>query len=164
LALLTDRPTVIVLRNADSHSETPFLDTSRQQRRTSDMSAQERLVAVAGRYAKAGQPVADGDHLTARAAHGEAVFNANCASCHSFAATENTVGPTLNKVVGRGVGSANFAYTDALARRHEVWTGHRIVEFAVNPTDLYAGTSMKPVSLAPNERRDLESFLEVRGR
>jgi cytochrome c len=164
LALLTDRPSVIVLRNADPHSKGPFLDASRQQRRTSDMSAQERFVAVAGRYAKGVDSAAEAAHLTGPASPGERVFQANCASCHSFEAANNAVGPTLYKVVGRRAGSADFAYTDALARRREVWTGHRIVEFALNPTDLYAGTSMKPVSLVPNERRDLESYLDVRGR
>jgi len=165
LALLTDQPTVILLRNADAHRKTPYLDASRQERRTVEMSARERSVAVAGRYAKSAGLVADvAEQLPAAAAHGELVFKANCAACHSLDTTETVTGPSLKGVIGRRVGSTGFAYSEALEGRRDVWTGSRIVDFAVNSGNVYPGTSMAPVSLRPDDRRDLERYLDVGGR
>jgi cytochrome c2 len=164
LAVLTDQGRVILLRNSDAHRSVPFLDASRQQQRTVDMSIQERAFAVAGRYAKGVATVAEvSEHLPVAAARGELVFKTNCAVCHSLDA-ENSVGPSLKGVIGRPSGSANFAYSTGLAGKREVWTGRRIVDFAVNPREMYAGTSMAPVSLTPDQRRDLESYLEVVGK
>jgi cytochrome c2 len=162
LALLTDRPTVILLRNADAHSEAPFLDATHQQRRTADMSIEERARAVAGRYADGADSVVDvSSPLPAAAARGERVFNTNCSSCHSLDSTTSVVGPNLKRVIGRRVGSTDFAYSDALSRAHDVWTSRRIVDFAVSPSSEYVGTTMKAVSLRPADRRDLQSYLEI---
>jgi cytochrome c2 len=78
----------------------------------------------------------------------------------------SVVGPSLKGVVGRQAGSAAFAYSNALAlaETHKVWTARNVVDFAVNPSDQYAGTSMKPVFLGPDDKRDLESYIAVRGR
>jgi cytochrome c2 len=168
LALLTDRPTVILVRNADAHRKTPFLDASHQQQRTADMSVEERARAVAGRYARGVvDAVAEvAEDLPPAAARGGLVFRANCAACHSMATGVSVVGPTLKGVVGRQAGSTAFAYSNALALagQRKAWTARNIVDFAVNPADQYAGTSMKPVFLGPADRRDLESYIAVRGR
>jgi cytochrome c2 len=165
LALLTDRPAVIVVRNSDAHRKAPFLDASRQQRRTADMSVEERAFAAAGRYANGANSVAEvSAQLPAAAARGGLVFKTNCAACHSLDTEANDIGPNLKGVISRRVGSIDFAYSDALAEKRDVWTGRRIVDFAVRPGDAYAGTSMKPVALTPDDQRDLESYLEVRGR
>jgi cytochrome c len=165
LALLTDEGTLILLRNSDAHSKTPYLDASKQQRRTADMSVDERNFTVAGRYAKGTETTAEvSERLPAAAARGELVFKANCAACHSLNSAQSDVGPSLKGVIGRRVGSADFAYSVALAGKPEAWTSRRIVDFAVNPGDIYDGTSMVPVSLTSDQRRDLESYLEARGR
>ena len=164
LALLTDRPTVILVRNSDAHRKTPFLDANHQQRRTADMSDQERARAVAGRYARAADAVAEvSEHLPAAAARGGRVFKANCSSCHSLDTAESVAGPTLKGVIGRRVGSADFAYSDAFAGTRKVWTGDSILDFVANPGKQYAGTSMKQVLLGSADRQDLESYIEVRG-
>ena len=96
------------------------------------------------------------------AAHGEILYE-GCQDCHSL--DKNDVGPRHRGVFGRKAGSLpDFAYSDALVGKSDVWTGRRIVHFAVSPGDSYAGTSMKPVSLPPDDRRDLENYLEIRGR
>lgn len=163
IALLTDRPTIILVRNADRSGGTPYLDARRQQRRTSEMSPQERAAAVAGRYASAANVVALERELqlTPAAAHGQQVFDSNCAACHSLETTQSVAGPTLNGVIGRRVGSADFAYSDALANTRDVWTGRRIVDFAVRPTSTYAGTLMTPIPLTADDQRDLELYLEA---
>jgi cytochrome c len=168
IALLTDLGTIVLLRNADAYNKTSYLDASRQQRRTTDMSAEERAFAVAGRYANAantGTVVAEAsEHLPPAAAHGETVFSANCAVCHAIESSMSLAGPSLKGVIGRRVGSAQFAYSAALAGRHETWTSHRIVDFVVRPDGMYPGTSMPPVALTPDLQRDLVSYLDARHR
>src|SRR5262249_21949785 len=115
LALLTDRPTIILVRNADLYGRAPFLDVRRQQRATADMSVAERSAAVAGRYAN-GASIAAGTsvRMSETAERGERVFHASCAACHSLDTTESIAGPTLKGVVGRRVGAVDFAYSSAL--------------------------------------------------
>lgn len=163
IALLTDTPTIILVRNADQPGSAPFLDASRQQRPTSDMSPQERAAAVAGRFATpTAVTAADAPLQTPPAvARGEQVFQSNCAACHSLASTLSVAGPTLNGVIGRRVGSADFAYSDGLLHKREVWTSRRVVDFAVRPGSEYAGTSMPPVPLKSTDQRDLEQYLEA---
>jgi cytochrome c2 len=165
LAVLTDRASVIVLRNADVHGKAPYLNTSLQQRLTTDMPAQERSFAVAGRYARVAHPVAEvAERLPASSARGELLFKQDCAACHSVDTAENNVGPELRGVVGRRAGAARYAYSDALLRGSEVWTARTVVDFAANPAGHYAGTKMKPVPLGADDRRDLESYLNLRSR
>lgn len=163
IALLTDRPSIILVRNADGPGRAPFLDASRQQRRSSDMSPQERAVAVAGRFAGpvALDSVDAAVHASPAVAHGEQVFQSNCASCHSLAGTQSIVGPTLNGVIGRRVGSTEFGYSDALSRTRDVWTGKRVVDFAVRPASEYAGSSMPPVALTAADQQALQQYLEA---
>lgn len=165
IALLTDRSTVILVRNADAHSKTPYLDASHQMRRTVDMSAEERAFAVAGRYAKgadAGSVQEASKQLPEGAARGERTFSATCAVCHSIESATSLVGPSLKDVIGRRVGSTAFAYSAALTGKNETWTSRRIVDFAVNPGGMYPGTSMSPIVLTPEVQRDLASFLDTR--
>jgi cytochrome c2 len=168
IALLIDSGSIKLLRNADAHSKAPYLDSRSKQPRTIDMSVEERAVAVAGRYANpenAADVVQEAStQLPADAARGELVFKRNCATCHSMDSATSLVGPSLKGVIGRQVGSAGFAYSSGLMAKREVWTSESIVHFAVNPGRDYPGTIMPPVALAPDARRDLESYLEARGR
>lgn len=165
IALLTDPGIVILLRNGDGHIKTPYLDPKSQQRRTTDMSIQQRAIAVAGRYANPAEAVAEASkQLPAAAARGQAVFNQNCAICHSLNTAMSFAGPSLKGVIGRRVGSTNYAYSGALVGRHDTWTGPRIVDFAVKPSGIYPGTSMPPVPMPPDLQHDLESYLEASSR
>jgi len=67
----------------------------------------------------------------------------------------------LKDVIGRHVGSTEFAYSAALTGKHEAWTSRRIVDFAVSPSAMYPGSSMPPVALTPEFRRDLENYLDA---
>jgi cytochrome c2 len=162
IAVLTDRGIVLLLRNSDAHAKTPYLDATKQQPQTVDMSPQQRAYAVAGRYAnpaKVSEVVAH--QLSPAASRGELVFKQNCAACHS-AETETTgVGPSLNGIVGRQVGTGSFAYSAALMGKHDSWTARRIVAFASNPNGMYPGSKMAPVPLTPDLQRDLESYLNA---
>jgi cytochrome c2 len=164
LALLTDLGTVIFVRNSEVPGKVPFLDASRQQRRTVEMSLEERAFAVAGRYANGAHSAAETTVPSPRTAtHGELVFRTYCSACHSLDTATALVGPSLRGVVGRKVGSTSYAYSGALTGRSEVWSSRRIVEFAVSPSGMYTGTAMPPVPLTPEDRRDLGSYLEIAG-
>jgi cytochrome c2 len=129
------------------------------------MTEQERDAVVAGPYAKPSDvvPVAS-KQLTIAEGRGELVFKSNCAACHSLESPISGIGPSLKGVIGRKVGSSDFAYSNAFDGRRDVWTSHRIVEFAVSPSTMYPGTVMNPVSLSTDLQRDLESYLAVSSR
>lgn len=160
IALLSDHGTIIMLRNGDRPGVPPFLDASRSQPLTARMSEAERAFAVAGRFA-ASVPLA----TEAAAAGGEAdaagqkVFQASCAACHSLAEGAVGVGPSLHRVVGRKIGSTEFAYSEGMAKRGEAWTAERIVTFATNPTAMFPGSVMASVPLTEDQRKSLARFL-----
>lgn len=98
----------------------------------------------------------------AGAAHGEALFAARCASCHSLSA--NKAGPLLGGVVGRAVASVpGFSYSPALRERHFAWTRLNLDRWLMSPRDFVPGTRM-PVSVAsPQDRQDIIAFLAAQG-
>jgi cytochrome c2 len=165
IAMYMDGGAIILLRNSDAYSKTPFLNVAQQQKRTADMSSQERAAAVAGRFANAtaAEPKIS-KPLSAGAARGEVVFKANCATCHSLESSVSGIGPSLKGVLGRKVGTGPFAYSAALTGRNETWTSHHIVDFAVNPKSIYPGTVMLRVDLTPDFQRDLEVYFNEIGR
>jgi cytochrome c len=159
IAMLNDGGQIVLVRNADQAGGAPFLDASRQQRRTADMSMAERAYAVAGRYAN-GSAALGVDVATASEEDpaGRQVFLTHCSTCHSLSEGAAGVGPNLAGVVGREAGSTRFAYSDALANRGPKWTSKRIVEFAIGPALMYPGTVMPPVNLQTDQRAALERF------
>lgn len=154
IALLSDSGTIILLRNADRPGVAPYLDASRNQRLSAQMSEAERALAVAGRYAAPPSPVVELARAAVDAA-GQKVFQDHCATCHSLQPGEKEVGPSLHRMVGRKVGSTDFDYSDGLARQSDTWTAEGIVSFAANPTAMFPGSRMAPVPLNPQQRKDL---------
>jgi glucose/arabinose dehydrogenase/cytochrome c2 len=161
LAILTDQGSVIYLRNADSVTAAPYLDARKQQPRSDELPADEQARAVAGRFAAGNQALAGGPpSLSGSADSGRAVFGTYCSTCHTVANDANMAGPSLKGVVGRRVGSTDYAYSRALAGRSEVWTSSEVVAFVADPTARFAGTTMRPVVLRPDQQRALQSYLE----
>lgn len=73
---------------------------------------------------------------------GRRIFQSVCAQCHSLDG-EESVGPPLNGVVNRRIGSAeNFGYSPALAGREERWTPSRLEAFLTDSSQDYEGTTM----------------------
>ena len=158
IAVLNAAGQIVQLRNADRAGAAPFLDATKQQPRTVDMSLAERNHAVAGRYASAAKPSAETTAHVAADPAGREVFKAYCSGCHSLSETRTGIGPTLSGIVGRQAGTIDFAYSEALARRGDTWTSRRIVDFAVDPSAMYPGTTMAPVRLSQEQRAELERF------
>ena len=93
-----------------------------------------------------------------RFAEGEAIYERVCASCHS---TE--VGPSLNGVVGRKVGSVEgFDYSEAMKKDGATWTPERIKSFVMGPLQMYPEGRMVISPLTPEEADAVVTYLENR--
>ncbi|MEL6521856.1 MAG: cytochrome c family protein [Pseudomonadota bacterium] len=95
---------------------------------------------------------------------GERVFR-KCQACHAVGeGAENKVGPVLNGIVGRAVGSVEgFQYSDALATLSadgKVWTEDELAAFLEKPRDYAKGTKMAfPGLRKEQERADVIAYL-----
>jgi cytochrome c len=88
----------------------------------------------------------------ADAAKGEAVFK-RCGACHKLDGS-NGVGPHLDGVVGRDVGSVEgFGYSDVLVGMEGAWDADKLFHFVGNPKSFAPGTKMSFAGLPKAEDR-----------
>ena len=163
LAVLTDEGDVLILRNGDRPGQVPYLDARRQLKRSDDMTVAQREKAVAGAYGDARPTEVQ---LTARgeSSHiqeGLDVFRARCAACHATGNGAAGIAPNLAGVVGRKVGTTEFAYSRALAGHDATWSSDEAVSFATSPQSVFPGSKMPPISLSADEQQKLKTFLET---
>lgn len=79
---------------------------------------------------------------------GRMVFESRCSTCHALDTDEVVVGPSLNHIAGRRVGSvAGYPYSDALSGRSERWTEERIRLYLSDPDAEFRGSNMPRVAL-----------------
>jgi cytochrome c len=92
---------------------------------------------------------------------GKDVFN-QCVSCHSVAAGENKVGPTLHGVIGRKAGAiAGFRYSDANKNSGKTWTEQELYTYLANPQKAVPGTYMTFIGVSdPQKRADVIAYLQ----
>jgi cytochrome c len=94
-------------------------------------------------------------------ARGEGQF-LECASCHSVAAGENGVGPTLNGIFNRKAATLeDFRYSAAMRNSGITWTAQTLDEFIADPQKMVPGNRMSYSGLTDAANRaDLISYLE----
>jgi cytochrome c len=94
-------------------------------------------------------------------ARGEKQFE-ECASCHSIAAGENGVGPTLGGIFNRKAASLeDFRYSAAMRNSGITWTSETLDEFIADPQKMVPGNRMSYSGLTDAANRaDLISYLE----
>jgi cytochrome c len=95
-----------------------------------------------------GAALADGD-----AAAGKKVFN-KCKICHSLAAGDNKVGPTLHGVIGRAAATVEgFSYSDAMSGSGITWDEATLDQYLADPKGFIPGNKMTFVGLKKEEDR-----------
>ena len=104
-----------------------------------------------------GAALADGD-----AAAGKKVFN-KCKVCHSLAAGENKIGPSLAGVVGRGAGAVeDFKYSDAMKGSGLTWDAATLDQYLADPKGFVPGNKMAFVGLKKEEdRANVIAYMEA---
>ncbi len=91
---------------------------------------------------------------------GAGVFK-KCATCHKIDGN-NAVGPHLDHVIGRPVGSVEgFAYSDPMKGHGGDWTPEALFTFLHNPKEAVPGTKMSFAGLPkPEDRANVIAYLE----
>lgn len=99
------------------------------------------------------------------AAKGKSIFAAQCAACHSVAAGQNGIGPSLDGVYGKPAASVTgFQFSPALKSAHIVWTAAALDKFLANPQADVPGTKMPYMGMPnPAKRADVIAYLETLG-
>lgn len=97
-------------------------------------------------------------------AKGEAAFK-KCAACHT--ATQGGaagIGPNLFGILGKGVASGSFAYSDGLKGKGGKWDFATLNQWLTNPKAFAAGTKMTFAGITdPAERANLMAWLNTQG-
>lgn len=99
--------------------------------------------AVAGLLTTvSGAALADGD-----AAAGKKVFN-KCKVCHSLAAGDNKIGPSLAGIIDRASGTVEgFKYSEAMAGAGLTWDAATLDQYLADPKGFIPGNKMAFVGL-----------------
>jgi cytochrome c len=105
--------------------------------------------------------VDDGKAIYGDPDSGKQVFN-QCVSCHSVAASENKVGPTLHAIIGRQAGQIpGFRYSDANKNSGKTWTEQELYTYLANPQKDVPGTYMTYIGVSdPQKRADVIAYLQ----
>jgi cytochrome c len=92
---------------------------------------------------------------------GKAAFNRRCAVCHSVAAGQNKVGPSLHGVVGRPAGQApNFNYSPAMKNSGKTWDEASIDSYLQDPKAYVPGNRMILAGIKDEaERQNIVAYL-----
>jgi cytochrome c len=99
---------------------------------------------------------ADGD-----AARGEKKFE-ECASCHTTAAGQNGVGPSLHGVFGRKAGDlTDYRYSPAMKRSALTWSAQTVDTFIADPQKAVPANRMPYAGMpGASDRADLIAYLQ----
>ena len=77
---------------------------------------------------------------------GPEAFNNHCRTCHSVKESDNRLGPSLNKVIGRKAGTAPgySNYSQGLKSSGVTWDEATLDKFITNPDAVVPNNNMKP--------------------
>ena len=114
------------------------------------------LFAAAALFASASQALAAGD-----AAKGQAVFQSQCAMCHSAAPGVAGIGPSLAGVYGKPAAqTVGYQFSSALIAAKLTWNAATLDKFLAAPQSLVPGTKMPYAGLpSATDRADLIAYL-----
>jgi aldose sugar dehydrogenase len=145
LAILADRGSLLLVRNAEKHRGDP---------------QQLEITGLSSLPPPSVEEAPSPSTMTAEE-RGRQYFLGACANCHGLRG-EVGIGPPLNGVIGRPVATIpNFGYSTALARRRDVWTESLIEKFITNPESVAPGTRMPPTGLGDWHAEDIAAYLKT---
>lgn len=98
----------------------------------------------------------------ANPAEGRAVFEDQCADCHTVTPGKNKRGPSLAGVLGSKAGGVpHYRYSAAMAASGIVWSPQRLSQYLANPKTDMPGTKMRLLSKpSPVEIANLIAWLQ----
>ncbi len=102
-----------------------------------------------------------GASFTGDAASGQKTFN-HCAQCHKLEAGKNSIGPSLNNVLGRKAGTAvGYTYSVAMKTYGVVWDAQRVSDYIENPRAKVVGTKMSYAGMKkPQDRANVVAYIK----
>jgi cytochrome c2 len=114
------------------------------------------FVVAVGFVAVAGVAHAAGD-----ATAGAAVFQSQCAMCHSMTPGAVGIGPSLAGIVGKPAASGGgYDYSPALKSAKLTWDAPTLDKFLAAPQSTVPGTKMPYMGLTDaTQRADVEAYL-----
>ena len=90
---------------------------------------------------------------------GRALYEENCASCHSLNGGIEVSVP-LNGIVGRQIGSLEgYGYSAPVSQDKRIWSADLLRSFIASPNQMYPATTMPSVNLNTDEIKALVSYL-----
>jgi cytochrome c len=100
-------------------------------------------------------------HAAGDPAAGQKLF-ARCAACHSTAAGENKIGPSLADVVGRKSGTvAGYSYSAAMKSANITWDDATLDKFLAGPAGFVHGTKMFLSLPSSTDRQNVIAYLDT---
>ena len=119
------------------------------------------VASAGGSAAQAAGDPAAGNPAAGNPAAGKAVFQSQCAACHSLDANTQGVGPSLIGVVGRKSGAEDFYdYSPAMMSANKTWDAATLNTYLANPQAAVRGTKMAYPGLSdPTQRDNLIAYL-----
>ena len=100
--------------------------------------------------------------LPAAAQDGQALFNAQCRSCHTINGVSGVGGPTLKGVSGRKIaGAPGFAFSTGLKGKAGTWTDANLDAYLAAPVAFAPGTRMFARVAQPGARKAIIDYLKT---
>ena len=117
-----------------------------------------RLVLAAALALTATLPVS----APARAQDGQALFNAQCKSCHTVTGINSPAGPTLKGVSGRKIATApGYNFSAGLKAKTGTWTDVSLDAYLANPGGFALGGKMFARVAQPAARTAIIGYLKT---
>lgn len=112
--------------------------------RSAALAALLAAIALPGTGRAAGDPEA-----------GKTSFTKICGACHSVAAGQNKIGPSLHGVVGRGSAQVEgFNYSPAMKAANKTWDEPTLSAYLENPRGVVNGTRMILAGVKSEQERE----------
>lgn len=118
------------------------------------------MIARAAMVAATGLMLASPCLAAGDAAHGKTVFQ-RCAVCHSLAADQNGIGPTLHGIFGSKAGDVpGYNFSKAMTSSGIVWSDATLRKYLSDPEAAVPGTKMRAGAVDdPQALDDLIAYL-----